>query len=305
MAGTAVPKTGAIAPKVVGFLLFDGFQPIDLAGPWQALETANEEAGREAYVLRTIGVAEMARSAGAGLRVAVDHRLAEAPAVDTLVVPGGPGVYAACEDPLLTTWLREVDARTARTCSVCTGAFLLAQAGLLDGRPVSTHWRSAARLQERFPAVQVDDDRIFCESGKYWTTAGVTAGIDFALALIERDLGPAAAQGVARRLVVYLRRPGGQRQYSQTLRAQDQASAPFRELMEQLQAGLERNWQVEDMAALCNMSRRTFQRKFTLQFGMPPMEALKRLRCERAAILSAPGALSGKQIRRETGVRPA
>lgn len=305
MAGPVAPKTDAFAPKAVAFLLFDGFQPIDLAGPWQALETANEEAGHEAYALRTIGASDMVRSAGAGLRVAVDHRLDAMPAMDTLVVPGGPGVYAACDDPVLTAWLRETDARTARTCSVCTGAFLLAQAGLLDGLPVTTHWRSAVRLQERFPALRVDDDRIFCESGKYWTTAGVTAGIDFALALIERDLGPAVAQAVARRLVVYLRRPGGQRQYSRTLRAQGQASAPFRALMEQLQAGLERDWRVEDMAALCNMSRRSFQRKFTLQFGMPPMEALKQLRCERAAILAAPGALSGKQIRRETGLRAA
>lgn len=305
MAAPAVPKTREFAPKAVAFLLFEGFQPIDLAGPWQALETANEEAGRMVYALSTVGASALVHSAGAGLRVAVDHGLDAVPALDTLIVPGGPGVYAACDDALLTTWVREADAHTARTCSVCTGAFLLAQAGLLDGRPVSTHWRSAGRLQERFPAVQVDDDRIFCESGKYWTTAGVTAGIDFALALIERDLGPAAAQAVARRLVVYLRRPGGQRQYSQTLRAQDQAGAPFRELLQQLQAGLDRNWRVEDMAALCNMSRRSFQRKFTQQFGMPPMEALMQLRRERAAILAEPGTLSGKQIRRETGLRTA
>lgn len=305
MAVPAAPKNSAPAPKLVAFLLFDGFQPIDLAGPWQALETANEVAGRNAYALCTVGALEMVRSAGDGLRIAVDHGLEPLEGIDTLVVPGGPGVHAACGDPRLTGWLRHMDARTARTCSVCTGAFLLAEAGLLDGRPVSTHWRSAGRLQERFPAVHVDDDRIFCESGKYWTTAGVTAGIDFALALVERDLGTTAAQAVARRLVVYLRRPGGQQQYSRTLRAQDQAGAPFRALMEQLQSGLEREWRVEDMAALCNMSRRTFQRKFTLQFGVPPMEALKQLRRERAAILAAPGALSAKQIRRETGLRAA
>lgn len=198
-------------------------------------------------------------------------------------------------------WLRRQDQVTQRTCSVCTGAFLLAAAGLLDGQTVTTHWRAADQLRRQFPAVTVHDDRIYCESGKYWTSAGVTAGIDLSITLIERDCGTDVAQRVARRLVVYLRRNGDQRQYSQTLRTQDRAGAPFRELIEQLESSLAKTWSVNDMADVSGMSRRSFQRKFTEHFGIPPMEVLRNLRLERAAVIEHAGKLSRKEIARQVG----
>ncbi|WP_431256809.1 GlxA family transcriptional regulator [Roseateles chitinivorans] len=277
-----MPETGPIAPIHITFLLFEGFQPIDLAGPWQAFVSANEESGRARYRLATCGAADMAATAGDGLRLQVDRGLAESLAADihTVMVPGGEGVHRVARTPEVLAWLRAADAKAQRTCSVCTGAFLLAEAGLLDGRRVTTHWRSAALLRRRFPALQVSDELIYSESGKYWTSAGVTAGIDLALMLIERDCGRTVAQRVARRLVVPWRRDGDQRQYSQALRAQDRAGAPFSDLMDRVLASPSHPWTIDEMADLCHMSRRTFQRRFTASFGVPPRTALSQLREE-------------------------
>ena len=177
-------------------------------------------------------------------------------------------------------------------------------AGLLDGRAVTTHWRSADRLRQLYPGLRVDDDRIFIESGKYWTSAGVTAGIDLALALIERDFGAALSQQVARRLVVFMRRNGDQRQYSQTLRLQDRVAAPFRELVEKMEARLSARWSVDDMADACQMSRRTFQRKFAAHFGVAPTEVLRRLREERAGALESAGKMTRKAVEQHVGPVP-
>ena len=147
-----------------------------------------------------------------------------------------------------------------------------------------------------YPALRVQDDRIFIESGKYWTSAGVTAGIDLALALIERDHGATLSQQVARRLVVFMRRDGDQRQYSQSLRLQDRVAAPFRDLVEKIEARLSARWSVDDMADACHMSRRTFQRKFAAHFGVAPTEVLRRLREERASALQSTGKMSRKTV---------
>lgn len=285
------------------FVLYDGFQPLDLAGPWQAFSSANEEAGKPLYQLRTIAAAPVVATWEQGLRMQVDGTFehdGDAP-IDMLFVPGGPGVDRASAHAETIAWLRRRDAVTPRTCSVCTGAFVLAAAGLLDGRAVTTHWRSADRLRQKYPALRVQDDRIFIESGKYWTSAGVTAGIDLALALIERDFGAALSQQVARRLVVFMRRDGDQRQYSQTLRLQDRVAAPFRDLVEKIEARLSARWTVDDMADACHMSRRTFQRKFAAHFGVAPTEVLRRLRQERADALQASGKISKKAVRQHVG----
>lgn len=289
------------------FVLYDGFQPLDLAGPWQAFSSANEEACRKLYRLHTIAAAPVVATWEQGLRMQVDDTFAsdaDAP-IDTILVPGGPGADLASAHGETQAWLRRRDPDTRRTCSVCTGAFVLAATGLLDGRAVTTHWRSATRLQSCYPALRVQDDRIYIESGKYWTSAGVTAGIDLALAMIERDFGPDLSQQVARRLVVFMRRNGDQRQYSQTLRLQDRVAAPFRELVEKMEAQLSARWSVDDMADACHMSRRTFQRRFAAHFGVAPTEVLRRLREERAAALAATGKVSRKEIARQLGGRAA
>lgn len=285
-----MPETGRIAPIDITFLLFEDFQPIDLAGPWQAFVSANEESGQRRYRLATCGATDVAATVGAGLRLQVDRRLADSLAADihTVIVPGGEGVHRVARTPEMLDWLRAADAKAQRTCSVCSGAFLLAEAGLLDGQRVTTHWRAAALLRRRFPALQVSDELIYSESGKYWTSAGVTAGIDLALMLIERDCGRPVAQRVARRLVVPLRRDGDQRQYSQALRAQDRASAPFSDLMDRVLASPSHPWTIDEMADLCHMSRRTFQRKFTASFGVAPREAIARWRQEQGVSRRSP-----------------
>lgn len=279
-------------------MLYDGFQPLDLAGPWQAFSAANEESGQALYQLRTIAATPVVTTWEQGLRMQVDNTFDtddEAP-IDMLLTPGGPGVDRASAHAATRAWLRRRDADAARTCSVCTGAFLLAACNLLDGRAVTTHWRSADRLRQLYPALRVQDDRIFIESGKYWTSAGVTAGIDLALALIERDAGAALSHQVARRLVVFMRRDGDQRQYSQSLRLQDRMAAPFRDLVEKIEARLSARWSVDDMADACHMSRRTFQRKFAAQFGVAPTEVLRRLREEHARAVQAAGKVSKKTL---------
>ncbi|MFY0476678.1 GlxA family transcriptional regulator [Achromobacter marplatensis] len=291
------------APRRVLFMLFDGFQPLDLAGPWQAFSSANEEAGKPLYQLNTIAAAPVVNTWEQGLRMQVDGTFADdgdAP-IDMLLVPGGPGVDRASAHGETCAWLRRRDAGAARTCSVCTGAFILAAADLIHGLAVTTHWRSADRLRQMYPTLRVQDDRIFIESGKYWTSAGVTAGIDLALALIERDHGAALAQQVARRLVVFMRRDGDQRQYSQTLRLQDRLAAPFRDLVEKIEARLSARWSVDDMADACHMSRRTFQRKFAAHFGVAPTEVLRRLREERAGALQSAGKMPRKAVERHVG----
>jgi transcriptional regulator GlxA family with amidase domain len=275
---------------------------LDLAGPWQALATANDIAGSLRYRLITTAAAEAVESADGGLRLAAARSLQETASCPphTLMVPGGPGIHECARDGGVLRWLQALDDGTMRTCSVCTGAFLLAAAGLLAGREATTHWRSAERLRREHPGVHVDEDRIYCESGKYWTSAGVTAGIDLALALIERDLGEVIARGVARRLVVYLRRHGGQHQYSEAARVQDCATEPFDGLLKALQDDLGADWTIESMAALCNMSRRTFQRRFVESFGAPPMAKIRQMRDERASLMQEAGGLSRKQTARWT-----
>ena len=296
--GTRVPIIAPIAPKRVVFVLYDGFQPLDLAGPWQAFSSANEEAEAALYQLGTVAAEPVVATWDQGLRMQVDCTFSEdgdGP-VDMIVVPGGPGVERASAHGETRAWLRRRDAGTRRTCSVCTGAFLLACAGLLDGRVVTTHWRSADRLRQLYPALRVEDDRLYVDSGKYWTSAGVSAGIDLALALIERDHGPELSQQVARRLVVFMRRGGDQRQYSQTLRLQDRAGAPFRELVQKMEARLSARWSIDDMADACGMSRRTFQRKFIAHFGVAPTEVLRMLQRERAGAVQATGKMSKKEM---------
>ncbi|MGP9766659.1 GlxA family transcriptional regulator [Halomonas sp. AOP13-D3-9] len=300
-----VPKTGEIAPIHIGFLVYPGFQPIDLSGPWQAFSTANEELGQPLYLLATYGPSTDVRTSDGGLRILVEHSLETLipQRLHTVIVPGGYGVYHAAQDSNIQYWLKSQDLSSVRTCSVCTGAFLLASAGLLEGHLVTTHWRAAEQLRQAFPSLDVADERIFCESGKYWTTAGVTAGIDLALALIERDCGPLISQRVARRLLVYLRRHGDQRQYSQTLRMQDRAGMPFHELIEQIEKNLAWLWSVDEMASVSHMSRRTFQRKFKKCFGISSVEALKALRLEKAQLLMAAGSMTKKEVARKVGLQ--
>jgi transcriptional regulator GlxA family with amidase domain len=268
-------------PQDILILAYDGAQPIDIAGPLQAFVTANEAAGRGAYRVRVAAVGGAAWSLAGGLRV-----LVEAPPrrrVDTLMVPGGPGVHAARQDPSQVAAVRRLAQRARRICSVCTGAFLLAEAGLLEHRKAVTHWRSCARLAEEYPNVRVLADPIWVRDDHIWTSAGVTAGIDLTLALIEDDLGAPVALQVARRLVVYMRRPGGQAQHSAPLALQ--SADAFGPLIEWLLANLHKPLTVEHLADRSGMAPRSFHRHFLARTRLTPAKAIERLRLDQARTL--------------------
>jgi transcriptional regulator GlxA family with amidase domain len=200
--------------------------------------------------------------------------------LNTLLVAGGHGVYTAAQDRQLVRWIARRAGQAARIASVCTGAFLLAEAGLLDGRRVTTHWRRCAELARKYPALRVEQDPIFVRDGDVWTSAGVTAGIDLTLAFVEADVGRAAALAVARHLVVFAKRPGGQAQFSAGLAL---ATDPdFDTLHEWMTNNLRQDLSVPHLAARVGMSERSFARRYRAATGTTPSRAVERLRVEAA-----------------------
>ena len=293
------PRFPPIGPaRLVEVLAFPGVQLLDVAGPLQVFASANDLA-REAgaappYAPRVVAAegAPVVASAGLGL-VAAPLPDPEGAEVDTLVVAGGFGTYAAAEDAALIAWLRARAARARRIASVCTGAFLLGAAGLLDGRRAVTHWTRCAALARRFPAAHVEADPIFIQDGPVWTSAGITAGIDLALALLERDLGHAAALAVARHLVVFLKRPGGQAQFSAALSLQHAhggGAGRFAALHAWTADHLAADLSLPALAARAGMSERSFVRHHRAETGTTPARAVERLRVEaaRGLLVDAP-----------------
>ncbi|MFJ1736868.1 GlxA family transcriptional regulator [Streptomyces sp. NPDC088254] len=264
-------------------VLFDGVQPLDVAGPVDVFSVAARFAGSTdtpPYVVRTASLGgEAVRSAG-GLRLVPDLDLADAEDPDLLLVPGGPGVGDV--DSRLVAWLRGRAPHVRRVMSVCTGAYLLALAGLLDGRRATTHWDSCDYLANRFPQVLVDPVPIFVRDGPISTSAGVTAGVDLAMALVEEDYGRAVAHEIARLLVVYVRRPGNQAQFSVQLSAQVARSDPLREVQYWAAAHLASDLSVPALAQRAGLSPRQFARAFGEQVGMTPGRYVDLLRLEAA-----------------------
>jgi transcriptional regulator GlxA family with amidase domain len=271
-------------------IVFFGLPPvreIDLIGAVDVFATANQIAGgKPLYDLKIISAEPVKRKQIAGmfgvsLSCDGDYRSFKME-VDTLLIPGGLGVEEKTAAPAALQWLRKVAKRSRRIGSICTGTFLLAQAGLLDGRRVTTHWRFAAQLARRYPKIQVDPDPIWIQDGRYYTTAGVTSGIDLSLALLEDDHGAALALDVARMMVVFLKRPGNQTQFSVSLAAQMTERKPLHELQVWLASHLSTDLSVEALAKRVAMSRRNFQRLFTAETGVPPARYVENLRIEAA-----------------------
>jgi transcriptional regulator GlxA family with amidase domain len=284
--------------RTVGFLVFPGFNILDLSGPLAAFDTASRDLTPPPYRLQVISEQGGAVDSSAGLPVLTQPFRSDAP-LDTLVVAGGRGVPKALESARLLAFIREA-ATARRVASVCTGAFLLAAAGLLDGRRATTHWLQAAALQRLHPQVRVEMDRIFIQDGPVWSSAGVTAGIDLTLALIEEDLGVDAARTVARTLVVYHRRPGGQSQFSALLDlapATDRIQAALSFARENLQQPLP----VDRLAEAACLSPRQFGRAFLAETGQTPAKAVERLRAEAARPRVEDGAEPIEVIARDVG----
>jgi transcriptional regulator GlxA family with amidase domain len=276
--------------RLIVVLAFDGVQLLDVAGPVQTFASANEIAKDAHHIPYRIIVASrrggpISTSSGLPLLtrpIASATRNAE---IDTFLVPGGPGVHAAAQDPKIVDWVVGQSSAVRRIASVCTGAFLLAQAGILAGRRATTHWKSCSRLQQRYPDIRVEPDPIYVREGKIWTSAGITAGIDLSLALVEEDLGRSVAMQVARHLVVFLNRPGGQSQFSVSLEAQAAAAdgnAPnhFAPLHGWIAEHLADDLRVERLAEQAGMSPRTFARIYADRMGITPARMVEKIRVE-------------------------
>jgi len=269
--------------REIVFLVFPDFQILDLTGPLEVFSQA-ERRTRGTYTLRTVALEPGPVASSSGLAV---HAEAARPfsGADTLVMVGGRGMDAALAEPEYAAWIREAATRVRRIASVCNGAFLLAEAGLLDGRRATTHWTRAADLAERYPNVVVDADPIFSREGEVSTSAGVTSGIDLALALVEEDLGSAYARRVARQLVVFVQRPGNQRQFSAQLTAQRPAREPIRELLGYIADHPDEDLCVPVLAARVGLSERQFLRVFPAETGHSPAAYVEAVRVEAACRL--------------------
>jgi transcriptional regulator GlxA family with amidase domain len=301
-----MPKSPRFSPngRVVELLVYPAVQLLDVAGPLQVFSSANdivaERGEARPYVLRVVarGGRGVLASAGLGLTPQGLPR-ADAP-VDTLLIAGGPGVEAAAADAALVHWVRRRAGKARRVASVCTGAFLLAASGMLDGRRAATHWSFCAEFARRFPAVRVEPDPIFVRDGAIWTSAGVTAGIDLALALVEQDLGRSVALAVARYLVVFLKRPGGQAQFSAALSLQA-ADDRFGALHDWMIAHLAGDLSLPALARRAAMSERSFSRHYLQATGLTPARAVERLRVEAAQRLLTESHQPIKRIVRRCG----
>ncbi len=270
----------ANAIRVV-LLGYAGVQTLDLAGPLDAFASANS-VRPAAYLTLTASLNGAPFASESGLRIAPDGALYNMGPIDTLIVPGG----AALRRPAVYEEIAEAVMRISPGCrrivSVCTGIYGVAPTGLLDGRRATTHWRFADDVATRFPALRLDCDRIFIKDGPLYTSAGITAAIDLALALIEEDYGPKLALTVARDLVVYMKRSGGQRQFSEPLRFQARSGDRFADLAAWITAHLSDDLSVEQLAARASLSPRQFSRRFTRAFGQTPSEQIEALRLDAA-----------------------
>lgn len=269
--------------RTVLIVLFDRVQSLDVTGPLEVFAGARDHQGERAYRVRTASLGGAQVRTTSGLAIVPDGDLRDAGRADPpdlLIVPGGAG--ARCGDPDLVGWIRAHAPRSSRVASVCTGAFLLAEAGLLDGRRATTHWSQCAALRDQYPAVKVDPDPIFVKDGNVATSAGVTAGIDLALALVEDDLGRDMALAIARHLVVFLRRPGNQAQFSAQLSAQVADRAPLRDVQQWIAEHPSGDLSIEALAERARLSPRHFARAFAAEVGMPPGRYVERSRLEAA-----------------------
>jgi transcriptional regulator GlxA family with amidase domain len=302
-----VPKSPRYSPKpvrVIDVLTYPAVQLLDVTGPVQVFASANDLVARTAgvrpYQLRVVAQGGEGVTASAGVAIVASPLTQPGEALDTLLIAGGEGAEAAAENPVLVDWVRERAAQARRVASVCTGAFLLAAAGILDGRRAATHWMYCAKLAQRFPAVHVEPDPIFVCDGPVWTSAGVTAGIDLALALVEEDLGGSVALAVARYLVVFLKRPGGQAQFSAALALQA-AEDKFGALHEWINGHLADDLSLSVLADQAGMSERSFSRHYAEATGQTPARAIERLRVEAARALLSESRLPVKRIAQRCG----
>ena len=283
------PAAGASATRRVSMLAYPGVQILDVTGPLEVFSRASrwlkDHCGREtdAYVVEIIGLERGPFRVSSGLSLVADRAFHEVDeGIDTLLVAGGVGAHRHDHDARILAWIQQQAAGVRRLGSVCTGAFFLAEAGLLDGHTATTHWSECDDLARRFPRVRVEPDTIYVQQGRLYTSAGVTAGIDLALAMVEEDFGRDLALATARALVVFLRRPGGQAQFSAQLAVQFADHQPLRELQAYILEHPDADLEVGTLARRVAMSPRNFARVFTREIGMTPARFVASVRVETA-----------------------
>jgi transcriptional regulator GlxA family with amidase domain len=269
-------------PKRIGLLLFDGVTALDVAGPMDAFTSTRLERDEPGYELCTIGLTRKEVSAECGLMMRPRTTLAECPSLDTLIIPGGRGLREERTNGIVADWIKRRAPMTRRIASVCTGIYGLAPTGLLDGKTVTTHWRFAAELARKFPALKVEANALFLQQGKIYTSAGITAGIDLCLSLIEEDYGRPAALAAARDLVVFMKRQGGQQQYSEPLRFQFETADRTTDIAGHIRANLDRDLSVNALASVAHLSYRQFSRKFKAAFHCSPAAFVEEVRLDEA-----------------------
>ena len=279
----------------IGFVLPPGFQIMGLAAV-SAFELANVSAGERLYEIRLLS--ENGGAVANSFGVQIETRALARQKLDTLIVSGL--LFPTVSSPGLLAGLRRLAASSRRTASVCTGAFLLGEAGLLDGRRVTTHWFHARDLQKRFPEARVEEDRIFIIDGNVWTSAGMSAGIDLALGMIEKDFGSGLARTVAQKLVVHHRRAGGQSQHSALLEL-DAKSDRIQSALAYARLNLRAPLTVEELAAAAHLSPRQFSRAFRTETGQSPAKAVEHLRVEAARVMVEQSRHTVDEIAAETG----
>jgi len=284
--------------RAIGFLIFPEFQLLDAAGPLAAFEIAGRYA-EGAYALTVLAATTGAVRSSSGA-VMVAAPLTDAPALDTLVIAGGEGTREASRDPAVLAYVLAVSSRARRVASVCSGTYILAEAGLLDGKRATTHWSRSAHFARRYPQIRLEPDRIFIRDGSIWSSAGITAGIDLSLALIAEDLGEDIARRTAQQLVVYRQRPGGQSQFSALLEL-ERPGGRFGPLLAWARERLDSVLSVEQLAEQAAMSPRNFTRRFTEETGLTPARAVERLRVEAARDRVEAGADPIDQIALQAG----
>jgi len=282
----------------VAILAFPRVQLLDIAGPADVFAEAARQLGKpRAYQVQVIGSQEGTLKSSSGLRIAVDSTVAtHRSPIDTLLVAGSPDIDDMAADERLQAWLRRQSRSVRRYGSVCSGAFVLAAAGLLDGKRVATHWNSTARLAAAYPRTCVEADAIYVKDGKLFTSAGVTAGMDLALAMVEEDHGRELALRVARELVMFLKRPGGQSQFSAHLAAQTSERSSVREIQDHVLAHLKDDLSVPALASRASMSERTFARVFRSETGTTPAEFVENARIDAARRLAEESDLPAKRL---------
>lgn len=279
--------------KRIAVFAYPDVNGLDVVGPLQAFASADrymqrfagpeDHAPNISYVTEIIGYGAGLVATSGGFGLAATHGIDELPDdIDTLLIAGGDGHEAILGDELVLAWLRKMAPRVRRIGSICTGAFILAEAGLLDGRRATTHWRYCTRLAEGYPAVTVEPDALHIRDGSVYTSAGVTAGMDLALALVEEDCGRQIALATAREMVAFLKRPGGQSQFSSHLEAQATAQSPLGDAQAWMLDNLDADLSVEALAEHAGMSARTFARVFVRETGTTPAKFVERARVDAA-----------------------